>query len=153
VACKVLVEKILEVGDQRSIAKIFFVTAGVQNIGIGIAILAFFLASSNFHKIKIATVNLKSSILVWGTKKFHKKKLKSPKDMLKWSNFRRSLGGSQGRGWCMDPTHAPPPPSIFSLQGITLAHLPLKWHNFIHIFDTVRAYPNSPKTHYGTLVL
>jgi hypothetical protein len=58
------VEKILEVGDQRSIAKIFFVTAGVQNIGIGIAILAFFLASSNFHKIKIATVNLKSSILV-----------------------------------------------------------------------------------------
>jgi hypothetical protein len=64
VACKVLVEKILEVGDQRSIVKIFFVTAGVQNIGIGIAILAFFLASSNFHKIKIATVNLKSSILV-----------------------------------------------------------------------------------------
>jgi hypothetical protein len=36
------VEKILEVGDQRSIVKTFFVTAGVQNIGIGIAILAFF---------------------------------------------------------------------------------------------------------------
>jgi hypothetical protein len=57
------VEKILEVGDQRSIVKIFFVTAEVQNIGIGIAILAFFLASSNFHIIKIAMVNLKSSIL------------------------------------------------------------------------------------------
>jgi hypothetical protein len=62
VACKVLGEKILEVGDQRSIVKTFFVTAGVQNIGI--AILAFFLASSNFHKMKIPTVNLKSSILV-----------------------------------------------------------------------------------------
>jgi hypothetical protein len=64
VACKVLVENILEVGDQCSIVKTFFVTAGVQNIGIGIAILAFFLAFSNFHKMKIPTVNLKSSILV-----------------------------------------------------------------------------------------
>jgi hypothetical protein len=50
VACKVLGEKILEVGDQRSIVKTFFVTAGVQNIGIGIAILAFFLAFSIFTK-------------------------------------------------------------------------------------------------------
>jgi hypothetical protein len=83
VACKVLEEKILEVGNQRSIVKTFFVTAGVQNIGIGIAILAFFLASSNFQKMKIPMVNLKSSILVEGTKKIHKKKLKSPKDMLK----------------------------------------------------------------------
>jgi hypothetical protein len=58
------VEKILEVGDQRSIVKTFFVTARIQNIGIAIAILAFFVASSNFHKMKIATVNLKSSILV-----------------------------------------------------------------------------------------
>jgi hypothetical protein len=58
------VEKILEVGDQRSIVKTFFVTAGIQNIGIAIAILAFLLVSSNFHKMKIATVNLKSSILV-----------------------------------------------------------------------------------------
>jgi hypothetical protein len=64
VAFKVLVEKILEVGDQRSIVKTFFVTAGVQNIGIGIAILAFLLASSNFYKMKIPTVNLKSFILV-----------------------------------------------------------------------------------------
>jgi hypothetical protein len=64
VACEVVVEKILEVGDQRSIVKTFFVTAGIQNIGIAIAILAFFLVSSNFHKMKIATVNLKSSILV-----------------------------------------------------------------------------------------
>jgi hypothetical protein len=58
------VEKILEVRDQRSIVKTFFVTAGVQNFGIAIAILAFFLASSNFHKMKITTVNLKSSNLV-----------------------------------------------------------------------------------------
>jgi hypothetical protein len=64
VACEVVVEKILEVGDQRSIVKTFFVTAGIQNIGIAIAILAFLLVSSNFHKMKIATVNLKSSILV-----------------------------------------------------------------------------------------
>jgi hypothetical protein len=55
---------VCEVGDQRSIVKTFFVTAGVQNIGIGIAILAFLLASSNFHKMKIPMVNLKSSILV-----------------------------------------------------------------------------------------
>jgi hypothetical protein len=58
------VEKILKVGDQRSIVKTFFVTAGVQNIDIGIAILTFFLASSIFHKMKISMVNLKSSILV-----------------------------------------------------------------------------------------
>jgi hypothetical protein len=57
-------KKILELEDQRSIVKTFFVTAGVQNIGIAIAILAFLLASSNFHKMKIPTVNLKSSILV-----------------------------------------------------------------------------------------
>jgi hypothetical protein len=36
------VEKILEVGDQCSIVKTFFVTAGVQSIGIGIAIFNFF---------------------------------------------------------------------------------------------------------------
>jgi hypothetical protein len=58
------VEKILEVGNQHSIMKPFFVMAGVQNIGIGIAILVFFLASSNFHKMKIPMVNLKGSILV-----------------------------------------------------------------------------------------
>jgi hypothetical protein len=39
-AYKVVVEKILKVGDQRSIVKTFFVTAGVQNIGIAIAIFA-----------------------------------------------------------------------------------------------------------------
>jgi hypothetical protein len=58
------VEKILEVGDQRSIVKTFYVTAGVQNIGIAIAILALFLLSSNFCKMKIPTVSSKSSILV-----------------------------------------------------------------------------------------
>jgi hypothetical protein len=58
------VGKILEIEDQRSIVKTFFVTAGVQNIGIAIAILTFFLASSNFHKMKIPMVNLKSSISI-----------------------------------------------------------------------------------------
>jgi hypothetical protein len=77
------VEKILEVGDQRSIVKIFFLTVGVQNIGIAIAILDSFFASSNFHKMNITMVNLKSSILVSCRKKFHQKKLKSLKDMLK----------------------------------------------------------------------
>jgi hypothetical protein len=61
VACKVVVEKILEVGDQLGIVKIFFVMARVQNIGITIAILAFFVLSSNFHKMKIPMVGLKSS--------------------------------------------------------------------------------------------
>jgi hypothetical protein len=58
------VEKILEVWDQCSIVKTFFITAGVQNIGIAIAILPFFLASCDFHNMKITIVNLKSSILV-----------------------------------------------------------------------------------------
>jgi hypothetical protein len=56
------VEKILEVGDQCSIVKTFFVTVGIHNIGIAIAILALFLLSSNFHKMKISTVSPKSSI-------------------------------------------------------------------------------------------
>jgi hypothetical protein len=92
------VEKILEVRDQRSIVKTFFVMAGVQNIGIGIAILVFFLASSNFHIMKIPMVNLKTSILVLFRKKIHKKKLKSPKDMLKCSNFSIHLGGQPREG-------------------------------------------------------
>jgi hypothetical protein len=43
--------------------------------------------------------------------------------------------------------------NFFPLKGITLAHLPLKFQNFIHVFDAVRAYLNSPKTHLQTLVL
>jgi hypothetical protein len=58
------VEKILEVGDQHSIVKTFFVMAGVQNIGIAIAILALYLLSSNFHNMKIPTRSSKSFILV-----------------------------------------------------------------------------------------
>jgi hypothetical protein len=58
------VEKILEVRDQHTIVKTFFVTAGIQNIGIAIAILSLFILSSNFHKMKIPTVSPKSSILV-----------------------------------------------------------------------------------------
>jgi hypothetical protein len=42
---------------------------------------------------------------------------------------------------------------LFSLKGITLAHLPLKSQHFVHVFDAVRAFPNSPKTHLRTLVL
>jgi hypothetical protein len=77
------VEKILEVEDQCSILKTIFVTLRVQNIGIAIAILALFLLPSNLHKMKIPMVSPKSSILICGTIKFHKKILKSPKDMLK----------------------------------------------------------------------
>jgi hypothetical protein len=62
VAYKVVVEKILEVGEQRSMVKTFFITAGVQNIDIAITILALFLLSSNFHRMKIPTVSIKSSI-------------------------------------------------------------------------------------------
>jgi hypothetical protein len=36
------VEKILEVGDQRSIVKTYFVMLGVQNIGIVLPFLLFF---------------------------------------------------------------------------------------------------------------
>jgi hypothetical protein len=56
------VEKILEVGERRSIVKTFFVLKGVQNTHIAIAILALFLLSSNFHKKKIPTLSTKSSI-------------------------------------------------------------------------------------------
>jgi hypothetical protein len=42
---------------------------------------------------------------------------------------------------------------FFFLKGITLAHLPLKSQHFVHVFDAMRAYPNSPKTHLRTLVL
>jgi hypothetical protein len=42
---------------------------------------------------------------------------------------------------------------LFFLKSITLAYLPLNFQNFIHVFDVVRAYPNSPKTQLQTLVL
>jgi hypothetical protein len=61
------VEKILEVGDQCSIVKTFFVTvggAGYKILALVLPFLLFFLAFPNFHKMKIPTVNLKSSILV-----------------------------------------------------------------------------------------
>jgi hypothetical protein len=60
VACKVLVEKNLKVGDQHSIVRTFFVMAGVQNTSIGITIVALFLLSSNFYKMKIRTVSTNS---------------------------------------------------------------------------------------------
>jgi hypothetical protein len=55
------VKKILEVGEQRSIVKTFFVMEGVHKIGIAIAILALCLLSSNFHKMKIPTISTKNS--------------------------------------------------------------------------------------------
>jgi hypothetical protein len=79
VACKVVVEKILEVGDQRSIMKTFYVIAGVQNIGIAIAILALFLLSLNFHKIKIPTVSTKELYLSLKYKKISQKNTKFSK--------------------------------------------------------------------------
>jgi hypothetical protein len=41
---------------------------------------------------------------------------------------------------------------LFFLKIITLAHLPLKSQHFVHVFDAMRAYPNSPKTHLRTLI-
>ena len=61
-AYKVFVEKNLEVEDQRSIIKTFFVMVGVQNTSIGIAIVALFLLSSNFYKMKIRTVQYRESL-------------------------------------------------------------------------------------------
>jgi hypothetical protein len=58
--CQVVVEKILEVGDQCSIVKTFFVMVGIQNTGIGIAIVALFLLLSNFYKMKIPTESTNS---------------------------------------------------------------------------------------------
>jgi hypothetical protein len=81
--------------------------------------------------------------------------------------------GRAAKFWGQCSLHCPPCPKIrknhrgsitfflqlqiqnifFSLKGITLAHLPLKSQHFVHVFDAVRAYPNSPKTHLRTLVL
>jgi hypothetical protein len=62
VACEVLVEKFLEIGERRSIVKTFFVIEGVQKTYIAIAILALFVFSSSFHNMKIPTEITKSSI-------------------------------------------------------------------------------------------
>jgi hypothetical protein len=51
------VEKILEVGEQHSIVKTFFVMEGVQKACIAIAIMALFFLSPNFQKMKIRTVS------------------------------------------------------------------------------------------------
>jgi uncharacterized protein YybS (DUF2232 family) len=59
--CPVVVKKILEVGEQRSIVKTFFVMEGVQKTSIVIVILALFLLSSNFHKMNIPTASTKIS--------------------------------------------------------------------------------------------
>jgi hypothetical protein len=81
--------------------------------------------------------------------------------------------GRAAKFWGQCSLHCPPCPKIrknhrgsitfflqlqiqnyfFSLKGITLAHLPLKSQHFVHAFDAMRAYPNSPKTHLRTLVL
>jgi hypothetical protein len=53
-------KKSLEVGEGCSIVKTFFVIERVQNSGSALAIVAFFLLSSKFHKNKIPTVRTKS---------------------------------------------------------------------------------------------
>jgi hypothetical protein len=42
---------------------------------------------------------------------------------------------------------------LFSLKGTTLFHLIQKFQKLIHVFNNIRAYPNSQKTHFITLVL
>jgi hypothetical protein len=42
---------------------------------------------------------------------------------------------------------------FISLNGITLFYFPLKFQKLSHVFEVLRAYPNSQKTHCGTLVL
>jgi hypothetical protein len=41
---------------------------------------------------------------------------------------------------------------LFALESTTFFYLSSKFQKFIHAFDIVRAYLNSPKTHFGTLV-
>jgi hypothetical protein len=114
---------------------------GVQNTSIAIAILAFFLLLSNFYKMRIPMVSIKTSTWAWRTK-FIKKILKSLRNMLKWWNFVRNLGGgSQMRGWCMDSTHAPKTPpspptadlvgSMLSLEPLGITVAPLPWHQVV----------------------
>jgi hypothetical protein len=64
ILCKVLVEKILEGRDQRSIVKTFSVLTGVKNIAIAIAIFALFLLLSNFDYMEIPRVGPKTSARV-----------------------------------------------------------------------------------------
>jgi hypothetical protein len=105
VACKVLVEKILKVGDQRSIVKTCFVTVEVQNISIAIAILALFLLLSNFHKMKIPTLSTKSSTWAGGIINFEKK-IKISNRYLRRMEFHTELGGG---GETLPPR---PPPHL-----------------------------------------
>jgi hypothetical protein len=64
VACEVVVEKILEAGEQCSIVKKKNCNGGGTKTDIAITILALFSLSSNFHKTKIPTVSTKSSIFI-----------------------------------------------------------------------------------------
>jgi hypothetical protein len=64
------VEKILKVGERRSIVKTFFVIQGVEITSIAIANLALFILLSNFHKMKIPMV----TVLEFETQKRLKKR-------------------------------------------------------------------------------
>jgi hypothetical protein len=57
---QVVGEKILEVDKRCIIVKTFFVMHGVENTGIAVLNLALFYLSSNFHKMKLPTVSIKS---------------------------------------------------------------------------------------------
>ena len=131
--CEVFVEKILDVGEQRSIGKSFFEMEGVKKACIAIAIMALFFILPNFYKMKIPTVNTKNSTWAWSTKIFHQKKLKSLKDMLKWCNFIRYLEGQPREGVVhgspnqnprppnpiktLAPSFHPKPPDLGSIMG------------------------------------
>jgi hypothetical protein len=81
------VEKILEVGDQCSIMKTFFVMAGVQNIGIGIAILAFFFSILKFSQNENPNGEPKELHFILRYKKISPKKTKISKRYAKMIHF------------------------------------------------------------------
>jgi hypothetical protein len=62
--CHVVVEKILDVGEQRSIVKTFFVMEGYKKLELLLKFLLYFYCRQFFHKMKIPMVSTKSSILV-----------------------------------------------------------------------------------------
>jgi hypothetical protein len=105
-------EKILEVGEQRSIVKIFFVMEGVQKACIAIAIMDLFFLKPNFYKIKIPMVSTKSSTWAWGTKTISRKTTKIFKTNAKMMQFHKKFGGQPKEGVVHGPNPSPPRPSL-----------------------------------------
>jgi hypothetical protein len=67
------VEKTLEVKERRSTVKTFFVMEGVQKSCIAITIMALFLLSPSFYKMKIKRWAHKA-LLEFEVKKYYKKR-------------------------------------------------------------------------------